>query len=106
MTDFQLYGLTAVGLLGISFYALLTRTHLVRRILALNIMGSAAFLLLVAIADRNATERADPVPHALVLTGIVVAVGMTAVALSLVRSLNATHGLERLADLEGEDDAP
>jgi multicomponent Na+:H+ antiporter subunit C len=105
MTEFQLYALTAIGLLGISLYALLTRTHLVRRILALNIMGSSAFLLLVAIARRNAIERADPVPHALVLTGVVVAVGMTAVALSVVRSLDASSGVERLSDLD-EDDRP
>ena len=53
-----------------------------RRVIAVNIMGSGVFLLLVAIAARGG-DRPDPVPHAMVLTGIVVAVCATGVALVL-----------------------
>mgnify|MGYP006287894257 CR=1 FL=1 len=64
----------------------------VRRVLALNVTSSGAFLVLVGLAQRGGTI--DPVPHAMVLTGIVVAVAATALALALVR---------RLVDESGED---
>ena len=55
----------------------------VRRIIAINVMGNGVFLILVAMAAPLAGERPDPVPHAMVLTGIVVAVCATALALTL-----------------------
>ena len=57
--------------------------NLLRRILAFNLMGSGAFLVLVGLAQRGG--EIDPVPHAMVLTGIVVAVAATALALALLR---------------------
>ena len=71
--------------------------HLLRRILAFNVMGSGTFLILVGLAQRN--DVSDPVPQAMVLTGIVVAVAATALALALVRRLHALTGkLELPAD--------
>lgn len=64
--------------------------HLLRRILAFNLMGSGAFLVLVGLAQRNGVP--DPVPQAMVLTGIVVAVAATALALALLRRLQALTG--------------
>ena len=61
-----------------------------RQVIALNIAGSGVFLLLVAVPSRGA--GVDPVAQALVLTGIVVAVALTGVALVL---------LARLAELGG-----
>jgi len=61
---------------------LFTAGNMLRRILALNVMSSAVFLLLVVIAQS--TGEIDPVPHAMVLTGIVVSVSTTAVALALI----------------------
>jgi multicomponent Na+:H+ antiporter subunit C len=62
----------------------------VRRVLALNVTSSGAFLALVGLAQRGGTI--DPVPHAMVLTGIVVAVAATALALALVRRLAGEPG--------------
>lgn len=62
----------------------------VRRVLALNVTSSGAFLALVGLAQRGGTI--DPVPHAMVLTGIVVAVAATALALALVRRLAGAPG--------------
>jgi multicomponent Na+:H+ antiporter subunit C len=56
------------------------------------------------VAYRNRAEAPDPVPHAMVLTGIVVAVSATAFALSLVRRLHARTGRVTLDD-ESEPDA-
>lgn len=61
-------------------------THALRRILAFNLMGSGAFLVLVGLAQRDG--GVDPVPQAMVLTGIVVAVAATALALALARRLH------------------
>lgn len=62
-----------------------------RRVLALNVASNGAFLVLVGLAQR--TGGRDPVPQAMVLTGIVVAVAATALALALLRRLH-----ERAAD--------
>jgi len=45
------------------------------------------FHVLVAVAYRGIDRAPDPIPHALVLTGIVVAVSATALALALARRL-------------------
>jgi multicomponent Na+:H+ antiporter subunit C len=54
-----------------------------RRIVAINVMGNGVFLVFITLAARVAGERPDPVPHAMVLTGIVVAVCATGLALTL-----------------------
>jgi multicomponent Na+:H+ antiporter subunit C len=57
------------------------------RILAINVCSGGVFLILVAAGYRGPGVAADPVPHALVLTGIVVAISATALALALVRRI-------------------
>ena len=83
MTPALLYGLAGAALVGVGVYGLAVRTHLLRRILALNVIGSGVFLVFVAMAYRTPGGAPDPVPHAMVLTGIVVAISATAVALAL-----------------------
>ena len=55
--------------------------------LAINVCGAGVFLVFVALAYRGPGLAPDPVPHALVLTGIVVAVSATALAVALGRRL-------------------
>ena len=86
------YGLVGVGLFAIGLYGLLFYRHLLRKILALNVMGSGVFLVLAALATRNGTTIPDPVPHAMIITGIVVAVAATALALVLMLKLTAATG--------------
>ena len=76
------YAILAAALIGLAVLGLFTAGNMLRRILALNVMSSAVFLLLVVIAQS--TGEIDPVPHAMVLTGIVVSVSTTAVALTLI----------------------
>ena len=47
------YALTGIGLFTLGLYALIVHAHLLRKILAINIMGSGVFLVLVALAARN-----------------------------------------------------
>lgn len=94
-----IYALLAAALTGVALLGLFTARHLIRRLLALNVLGSAVFLLLVVIARQ--AEQLDPVPHAMVLTGIVVSVSTTAVALALI--LHAADARRRIQQ-GGQDD--
>jgi multicomponent Na+:H+ antiporter subunit C len=88
MTEAGLYALSGIALFGIGFHAVVVHSHRLRKVLAVNVMGSGVFLVLVALAHRTPHAAPDPVPHAMVLTGVVVAVSATAVALSLVRRIH------------------
>ncbi|MCG6659867.1 hypothetical protein HOP52_19160 [Halomonas campisalis] len=85
------YALLAAVLCAMALVGLFRFADPLRRVLALNVLASAVFLLLVTLAQS--AEGIDPVPHAMVLTGIVVAVSTTAAALALV-----VHGQGRHRD--------
>jgi multicomponent Na+:H+ antiporter subunit C len=90
MTGGLVFALVGVALFGLGVAGVVLAGHLLRRILAFNVMGNGAFLVLVGLAQRDGVP--DPVPQAMVLTGIVVAVAATALALALVRKLHALTG--------------
>lgn len=96
---------TAMVLFGIGFVTLLVQKNLIKKIIGLNIMDSAIFLFLASkgyITGRAAPIITDgvisaeyyinPLPSALVLTGIVVAVSITAFALALSLKLYKLYG--------------
>lgn len=97
-----LYLLLSVALFALGLFALVAYANLLRKVIALNVMGAAVFLMLAAIAARSPGRFPDPVPHAMVLTGIVVAVSVTAVALALVRRLHAETGRACLPEADEE----
>ncbi len=80
-----IFGLAGVGLFVIGLRGTLLHLSMLARILAINVCGAGVFLIFVAVAYQGPTV--DAVPHALVLTGIVVAVSATALALALGRRL-------------------
>jgi multicomponent Na+:H+ antiporter subunit C len=90
MTSGLLFALVGIALFALGAAGVVLIAHLLRRILAFNLMGSGAFLVLVGLAQRN--DVPDPVPQAMVLTGIVVSVAATALALALARRLQALTG--------------
>jgi len=98
MSTVFLYALVGVGLFILGLYALIVYTHLLRKILAINVMGSGVFLILVALAGRTPGESPDPVPHAMVITGIVVAISATALALALMLRVQAETGRAELPE--------
>ena len=98
MTAIHLYALAGVGLFTLGLHALIVHAHLLRKILAVNVMGSGVFLLLVALARRTGEALPDAVPQAMVLTGIVVAIAATALALVLMLQLAAETGRATLPD--------
>ena len=84
MTASIIYALAGIIIVSIGLYHLLSGRHLIRMTLAANVIGTGVFLVIVAMANRLADRPADPVPHAMVLTGIVVAVSATALLLALI----------------------
>lgn len=91
-----LYAYAGAALFAIGLAGMLLLAHLVRKIVAFNILGSGAFLVLVGLGQRDGIV--DPVPQAMVLTGIVVAIAATALALGLARQLLDLSGQTCLPD--------
>jgi multicomponent Na+:H+ antiporter subunit C len=102
MIRFLIFACGAAVLIAIGLHGAITRRHLVRQILALNVMSGGVFLLLIAVGARNADPEPDPVPQALVLTGIVVAVSVSGLALAIARAIHARTGNTTLSEEELE----
>ena len=77
------YALAGLALFVMGAHGVFTRRHPLRKVLALNVLSAGVFLVLVATASRAPGVPPDPVPHAMVLTGLVVSVSATALALAL-----------------------
>lgn len=108
MTVALLFGLCAAVVIVIGTGGLLLRAHLLRRILAFNIVGSGIFLIFGSLGHRAPQLGADPVPQAMVITGIVVALAATALAITLALRLFEETGSsalpsERAGDGDGTD---
>ena len=86
MSGWLLYAIAAATVFAIGMISAFDAQQPVRAVLALNVASSGVFLALVALGRRgHGVEVVDPVPQALVLTGIVVSVSTTALALTLAR---------------------
>lgn len=104
MSAATVFGLCAAATIGVGLYGVIVHAHPLRRILALNVTASGVFLLFGAIAHRGAAAGlvADPVPQALLITGIVVAFGATALSVALVLRLHEVTGAITFEDGAGE----
>ncbi|MBE5801994.1 MAG: cation:proton antiporter [Clostridiales bacterium] len=111
----------AVLLFGVGFTTLLLNRNLIKKIIGLNIMDTAIYLMFTSVGyvtGRTAPisqggvdvmqTYINPVPSGLVLTGIVVSVSVTALMLSLtIRLYRRYHTLDidRITLLmKGEDE--
>jgi len=93
----------AILLFIIGMHTMLTHSNLIKKVIAMNIMDASVFLLFVAIGYTHGGQApiieegkdilfVNPLPGALMLTGIVVAVSITAYALSLVVKIYRYYG--------------
>jgi multicomponent Na+:H+ antiporter subunit C len=82
-----IYGFAGSALFALGLRGALLHPALLGRVLAINVCGAGVFLVLVSLAYAGPLALPDPLPHALVLTGIVVAVSATALALALGQRL-------------------
>lgn len=105
------FALCAAVLIGIGVYGLIVQPHPLRKIISFNVIGSGVFVLFGAIAKRGAGAGfgGDPVPQALLITGIVVAFSATALGVALLlRLIEATNSatLANEPPASQPDDAP
>jgi multicomponent Na+:H+ antiporter subunit C len=92
------FGLCGAIAIGLGLYGLITNPQPLRKILAFNLLGSGVFLFFGVVARRGAAVGldGDPVPQALVITGIVVAFAATALAVALLLRLFEMTGAATL----------
>lgn len=101
----------AMILFVIGLYTVLTHPNLIKKIIGINIMETSIFLFFVSIGyvhdavapivDPATGEQlfVNPLPSAMILTGIVVAVTITAFALSLVVKIYKAYGTIELDEI-------
>lgn len=104
MTAELLFGFAAAALAGLGLFGLVADPAPLRKLLAFNLLGTGVFLMFGVVARRGAAAGlgADPVPQALVITGLVVTFAATALAVVLLGQLFASTG-ETLLDAPGEE---
>jgi multicomponent Na+:H+ antiporter subunit C len=97
-------GICAACLVGIGLYGLITHPHPLRKLLGFNVAGNGIFLLFGVVARRGAAAGmgGDPVPQALVITGIVVAFSATALGIAILLRYFEETGRVSLKDEEKE----
>jgi multicomponent Na+:H+ antiporter subunit C len=100
MSAATVFGLCAAVAVGLGLYGLITNPQRLRKIVAFNLLGSGVFMIFGVIARRGAAAgfAGDPVPQALVITGIVVAFSATALAVALLLRLFEASGTATLRD--------
>ena len=89
------FGIMAAMLIGIGLFDLIIQPSALRKLLAFNLVGAGVFLLFGVAAQRGAGAgfAGDPVPQAIVITGIVVAFAASALAVALLlRLIEVEHG--------------
>jgi multicomponent Na+:H+ antiporter subunit C len=103
LSSASLFGLCGAGLVGIGLFCIIGHADLLRRIVGFNVLGAGIFLVFGAVARRGAGMGfgGDPVPQAMIITGIVVAFAATALAVALLQRLAELTGS---AELEPEAD--
>jgi multicomponent Na+:H+ antiporter subunit C len=94
----------AIIIFAVGTLIVLTQPNLIKKVIGLNIMTNAIFLFFIALGDINGGAAPivdqgvegilyiNPLPSALVLTGIVVGFSVTALALALIVKLYFFYG--------------
>ncbi len=101
MIDVMLFVGTAIFVIGLA--ACLVVRDVIRRIVALNIASGGVMIVLIAVASRG-DGAPDPVPQALVLTGIVVMAAITGLALAIARRIENSDDENEAVPPEGGAD--
>lgn len=94
MTPLFVATLVAASLVGIGVYGFILHPHPLRKLLAFNLIGGGVFLVFGIVARRGSAAGLafDPVPQAMVITGIVVAFAASAIAVTIIVRLYKLEG--------------
>jgi len=102
----------AMILFSIGLYTLIMRRNIIKKVIGLNIMEAAVFFFLVSVGylkegiaaivvqGAESSQMVNPIPQALVLTGIVIAVSINALSLSLALKLYKHYGTLNVDELK------
>ncbi len=103
----------------IGFYITIAQGNLIKKVVGINVFQVAVFVFYISmgkidggtapILDAGATVYANPLPHVLILTAIVVGVATTALALALVVRIRDAYGVieeDEIAALEAQEGKP
>jgi multicomponent Na+:H+ antiporter subunit C len=103
-----LFGLLGAALAALGLFGVATQPALLRKVLAFNLLGGGVFLIFGVVAERGAVAGLgdDPVPQAMVITGLVVAFAATALAIVLVLRMHQITGAATIAEDPPQDTAP
>ena len=103
----------AIALMMAGLYLVIARTNLIKKLVGLNILQTAVFLLYITmgkvtggtapIAKEGFTLYSNPLPSVLILTAIVVAVATTAVALAIIVHIKEAYGTIEEDEILSED---
>ena len=106
-----------IVLMMIGFYAMIAKENLIKKIIGLNIFQTAVFLFYLSsgkveggtapILWSGGGPYDNPLPHCLMLTGIVVSVSTTAVAFALIIRIFKEYGTieeDKILEIQKMDD--
>ncbi|MDI6892036.1 MAG: cation:proton antiporter subunit C [Actinomycetota bacterium] len=107
----------ATLLFCIGLFTVITKPNLIKKFMGLNIMEASVFLFIVSVGAvregsapivvkgmEKGVQFVNPLPQALILTGIVVAVSTTALALALMIKLYEQCGTLDADELKGMEE--
>jgi multicomponent Na+:H+ antiporter subunit C len=93
---------------------MISRGHLVKKIVGLNIFQTSVFLLYISlgfvrdgavpILTEGVQQYSNPLPHVLILTAIVVGVATTALGLALIVRIKEAYGTVEEDELHRMDE--
>lgn len=102
-----------IFLMMAGFYTVISRGNLIKKIAGINIFQTSVFLLYISIGyvsegtapiiAEGFTKYANPLPHVLILTAIVVGVSTTALGLALVVRIKEAYGTIEEDDIHNQD---
>ena len=108
--------ITAILLMMIGLYGILTQRNVIKIIISLNILEIGLNLFIISVGYvsdgiapiyiegiSNTSNFVDPLPQALVLTAIVIGVGTTALGLAIAKNIYQKYGTFNLDDMKGEE---
>ncbi len=108
----MIYNIVFVILFIIGLYTVLVKKSMIKMVIGLNIMEAAIFFWVISLSNtgklipifqKYMEKKAvnDPIPQALILTGIVIGASTTAFLLTLIIELKKLGGSINLDNIKG-----
>ena len=112
MSFFGSYHYVAVVILMVTgLYVVMVHSNLVKKVLGLNLFQTSVFVFYISLGKLDGgtapilgaefTRYANPLPHVLILTAIVVGVATTALALALIVRIHRAYGSVEEEEIAG-----